>query len=352
MAKVTMQDIADAMHTSRVTVWKAFNNRDGVSQELRDQILLKAKEMGYSKYAAEPQAAVSSRHRIASLVVSRPETSVFWMNIVHQIAKELSKNDVDLIYTYLPTSYTEGYTLPVTLSDGTTSGCIILNVYDVQFTRMLNSLDIPKVFLDTVPAIPNWDIRGDLFLLEGKETVHHLVNDFIELGYTRFGFIGDINYAKTNALRYEGFLEALHEHQMTLESKYCFISSQSDYHYEEEVFDFLGGLARMPEVFICVNDYVAHVVNTYLTGHGILVPKDVIITGYDGTAEHDSHSNMSATVLVDTTSLGRRLARQLLFRLDQEHPANSREVVYIVSDIIHPSQCSRPHHTMSDTSST
>lgn len=336
MSKVTMQDIADALHTSRVTVWKAFNNRDGVSQELREQILLKAKEMGYNKFSVDSQP-VSSKHKIVSLVVSRPETSVFWMNIVHQIAKELSKNDIDLIYTYLPTTYSEGYTLPGALSDGTTSGCIILNVYDLQLTKMLNALDIPKIFLDIVPAIPVWEVHGDLFLLEGQETVRRLVNDFIELGYTRFGFIGDINYAKTNALRYDGFVKAHQEHHMTIDPSCCMLISQSDYHYEDEVFGFLHGLKTLPEVFICVNDYVAHVVNTYLEEQGISVPDDVIITGYDGTAEHASHSTMSATVLVDTTALGKRLARQLMFRM--ENPADCREVVYFISDIIHPSPC-------------
>lgn len=336
MAKITMQDIADALQTSRVTVWKAFNNRDGVSRELREQILQKAKEMGYRKHTAgSPPAA--AKHNIASLVVSRPDTSVFWMNIIHQIAKELSKNNIDLIYTYLPTFYSDGYKLPSSLSDGTTSGCIILNVYDLQMTKMLNELDVPKIFLDIVPAIPEWEIRGDLFLLEGTQTIRCLVNDFIRLGYRRFGFIGDISYARTNALRYEGFLTALSEHHIEIDPSCCMLLSQANQHYEEDVFSFLEGLQTIPEVFICVNDYVAHVVNVYFANHGISVPDDVIITGYDGTAEHDSHSNMSATVLVDTTALGKRLARQFLYRLDI--PAGCHEITYIISDIIHPSPC-------------
>lgn len=32
MSKVTMQDIADALGTSRVTVWKTFNHRPGAKQ--------------------------------------------------------------------------------------------------------------------------------------------------------------------------------------------------------------------------------------------------------------------------------------------------------------------------------
>ena len=38
MSKVTMQDIADAVSLSRITVWKALSNRPGVSEELRRQI--------------------------------------------------------------------------------------------------------------------------------------------------------------------------------------------------------------------------------------------------------------------------------------------------------------------------
>ena len=43
MEKVTMQDIADMLNISRVTVWKVLNNQPGVSK-LRDKVLLAAIE--------------------------------------------------------------------------------------------------------------------------------------------------------------------------------------------------------------------------------------------------------------------------------------------------------------------
>ncbi|MDK2808466.1 MAG: LacI family transcriptional regulator, partial [Clostridiales bacterium] len=46
MRKITMQDIADALAVSRVTVWKVFNNYPGVSEPLRQQIMNKAHELG------------------------------------------------------------------------------------------------------------------------------------------------------------------------------------------------------------------------------------------------------------------------------------------------------------------
>ena len=49
MSKITMQDIADALGISRVTVWKVFKNQSGVSDSLRENVLNKARELGYSK---------------------------------------------------------------------------------------------------------------------------------------------------------------------------------------------------------------------------------------------------------------------------------------------------------------
>ena len=49
MEKITMQDIADALGISRVTVSKAFNNQAGVSDAMRELIFEKARDLGYTK---------------------------------------------------------------------------------------------------------------------------------------------------------------------------------------------------------------------------------------------------------------------------------------------------------------
>ncbi len=49
------------------------------------------------------------------------------MQIIHQIAKDLSEHNVNLMYTYLPTNYKAGYVLPEPLTNGTVDGVIVLN---------------------------------------------------------------------------------------------------------------------------------------------------------------------------------------------------------------------------------
>lgn len=44
---VSMQDIADELGVSKVTVSKALNGKDGVSEEMKERILQKAEQYGY-----------------------------------------------------------------------------------------------------------------------------------------------------------------------------------------------------------------------------------------------------------------------------------------------------------------
>lgn len=46
-SNVTMRDIADKLGVSSVTVSKALNDKDGVSEELKERIKTLAGEMGY-----------------------------------------------------------------------------------------------------------------------------------------------------------------------------------------------------------------------------------------------------------------------------------------------------------------
>ena len=150
MSKVTMQDIADAVSVSRITVWKALSNRPGVSEELRRQIQHTAADLGYRPSETAPAGVL--QERTFSVVVSRPESSAFWMQIIHHIAKELALHGIKLMYTYMPTAYKQGYTLPSSLSPDSVDGLIVLNIYDERLLRMLTQQPLPKVYLDTVPA--------------------------------------------------------------------------------------------------------------------------------------------------------------------------------------------------------
>lgn len=326
-----MQDIADALGISRVTVWKVFNNHTGVSPALRDRILDKAKELGYSKSSVE--LVSHDDEKTVSLIVSRPDSSTFWTNIIHRMAQELSHYNVNLMYTYMPSTYTEGFTMPSILTSDIIHGAIILNVYDAKLITLINELNIPKVFLDTVPQINNRLLRGDLLLLEGYSTLYQITASVLARGLKKIGFIGDINYAKTNLERYQGFCQCMTDHNLKIDDKICLTHSIGIFSYHQELSAFLDSLAVLPEAFVCASDYIAHFLQIYFSEHADRIPNGILVTGYDGSREYSNIDGQITTANVKTSLLGKRLSVQIVYRM--EHPDAPYELTFINPEIIY-----------------
>lgn len=336
MEKITMKDIADALNISRVTVSKAFNNQTGVSEALKEQIFAKAGEMGYSRLPYQVIEAPAQKERTVSLIVSRPDSALFWTNIIHRMAQELSTFHINLMYTYVPSVYTRDFMLPSILLNSSVDGIIVINVYSPEILDMLNRLPVPKVFLDTVPALSERDLTGDLVLIEGYRTEWDITEILIQEGHTQIGFLGDINYARTNLERYRGYCDCMKKYSLTVRPEYCLTNAIGIFSYEKELRAFLNALADWPTAFVCASDFVAHFVHAYLDENSEQLPHSVTLAGFDNASEYTSISGHIITANVNTEILGKRLALQLSFRT--QHPDAPYELIFINPSIIrsHP----------------
>lgn len=343
MSKPTMQDIANQLSTSRITVWKALNNRPGVSENLRRQIQKTAEEMGYGRSAAGEDAASpdAPRSRNVAVAVCRPESSLFWMQIIHQIAKDLALSGVNLIYTYLPANYKDGYVLPSTLTDGTVEGVIVLNTYSLPVLKLLAELPIPKIYLDTTPSMPYDRLHGDLLLIEGRALTREITGRLLDTGRTRLGFIGDVGYAQTNADRYQGFLDAHAQRGLTPSPAFTLTGPFGLRTHYEEISYFLDGLAAMPDAFVCVSDYIAHFVQRYFEERAMDPENRLLLTGFDNNSEYLNVAERITTVDVQPRTIGARLAAKLLFGIS--HPEASHEVSYVTSQILYRAPLAGPN---------
>ena len=332
MGKVTMQDVADALGVSRVSVWKVFNEQPGVSDSLKNSIMEMAAKLGYNGLVhTSTTAETGSKYKNVSLVVSRPDSSVFWTDIIHSIAKELALHNVNLMYTYIPSSYNENFQLPDILTGGDISGIIVLNLYDKHIIKRISRLETPKVFLDTVPSITEKILDCDLVLIEGRNSISEIVEDTVKRGCTRLGFIGDVNYARTNLERYYGYTDGIAMHNIPLEPAICLTDTISISGYQSRIFSFLDSIKDIPDAFICVSDYVAQYVAMYISKYPERFSKPILITGFDGNKEYVSVADKITTANVRTRQLGKKLALQILYRMD--YPNAPRETIYVHPEI-------------------
>lgn len=85
--------------------------------------------------------------------------------------------------------------------------------------------------------------------------------------------------------RLEGFRNAMHDSGLEVNEDRIFYGTYW-YSYGENIADRVAsGEIALPEAFICSTDYIAIGLTNRLIKHGIRVPEDVLVTGYDGTAE-------------------------------------------------------------------
>ena len=83
MKKATLQEIASSLGVSRTTVWKVFSGQEGVSGNLREKILAKARELDYKFPEELDRNAVPEKKDVnIAVAVCRPErNSPFTMSI-------------------------------------------------------------------------------------------------------------------------------------------------------------------------------------------------------------------------------------------------------------------------------
>lgn len=336
MKRVTIQEIAAELGLSRNTVSKALSGSDTVAPETRLQVIRTAREMGYPAYRitatghAEPELPAAAQQSI--LVLSKRETSNFWNRIIVGISDILNAKHVLLRLHVVNEEDEKKCVLPFGEQDQI-DGIIVLSVFDRNYIEQLMTLRIPTVFLDA-PVHCELCLRyGDVIMAEGYHSMRQLTDKLIEQGYNRFCFIGDITYCRSIADRFEGFRAALTEHGMDIGDQLLYTAHNEKRYYDsEEVSRVIESLPYIPDVVLCANDDIAKDVYSKLKNIGLRIPKDVAVTGFDNSEAAEILSPSLTTVAVHNQSMGRRLASQLLGRIDQ--PDTPMELIYVSTDLL------------------
>ena len=338
MKKVTILEIAQALNLSRNTVAKALNDSETVAAETRDEVIRKALSMGYSKIPSH----VMERYRTADkrerqdirtvLVLSRRESSSFWNKIIMGISDELNEHNCRMQFNFVGEEEERNKILPFTIDDDV-AGIILLNVFSIEYARLLEEQGLPMVFLDSAPKPEPYMELGDVILYEGTGPVYTLTEKLIHICQGPVGFIGDINYCKTIKDRYLGYLAAMKEHGRPVMEEYQITGHvEGKYYVMEEVYEALDRLGSVPDGFVCANDDIARYVVLYLRKKGLSVPQDVAVTGFDNSSSNIYLDLSLSTVDIKKNYMGRRLAGQILWRM--EHGGMPGETTYVPAKVI------------------
>ena len=338
--KITIQDIADELGLSRNTVSKAINNSEGLAEATREKILQKAAEMGYKQFSyvnslinsAIPTPSPSSDPpeylgEIALLTTAFLTQSHFASTMLDKFQREISQLGFTMNTHRVTEENLRTMTLPITFRSEQVKAAICIEMFNRPYDEMICELGIPVLFVDGPVKSNGFSLPADQLYMDNSTEITRFVNDMLAAGHKRIGFIGDYNHCQSFYERYTAYRMAMLMAGVPVEDRYCICTNHID-----EVIESIAALDKLPDVFICANDFVAGDLIRGLYSIGKLVPQDVRILGFDDAPESRIIRPSLSTVHIHTQVMA-FVALQLLITRKQE-PSLDYRIVHTQTDMI------------------
>ena len=344
--RVTIQDIADSLGLSRNTVSKALNNSEGLADATRERILQAAMDMGYKQFAyartlmshqgdAPTELLVKGEKREIAVLSTVFLTSPHFASLMLDgIQGELTQLGLTLNSHRVTYANIEEMTLPITLNLDRVAAIICIELFNQQYDEMICGLDIPVLFVDGPARVHGETLPCDQLYMENTTQVMKLVSDMLSKGYTKIGFMGDWEHCQSFFERYSAFRLAMMLNDVPVEKHFCLNSNAID-----DIRVRINSLEELPDLFICANDFVALDVLQALRERGLDVPRDVLLAGFDDSAESRRCMPQLTTIHIHTQVMAYSAVQLLRSRIQE--PSLDYRQMYTETDLIYRASTTR-----------
>jgi LacI family transcriptional regulator len=296
--KVSMQDIADSIGVSKVTVSKVLRGKSDVSEAMSQKITAAAERLGYVYGSGKKEnplriAVLSAEHFLGG-------NECFYVRLYRHLSDEFEKRNIDPILHVVDFKSEAELAVPEKVKSRETDGIVLLGQLSKAYVERVMSLGTPTVFLDFYyDGFDVTSINTDNFFSE-----YELVNRLIRLGHTKIAFVGTLSATSSIQDRFLGYYKALIEHQIPLNQEWIFGDREPDGRYLDIDFP-----EEMPTAFACNCDEVALRLIRRLTEKGWRVPEDISVIGFDDSLR----SNPGITTArVDLEGMAHAAAKAML----------------------------------------
>ncbi len=316
--RVTIQDIADACGLSRNTVSKVFNGRGSVPDATKKAVVQKAQALGYYQIgdAATESTILPEARNIALLTSNKPLNHNFGSALITGFTDQICRAGFTLKMYEISAEELTQKTLPPHLLLKDTAGILGIELFDKGYIEMLSAIGLPMIFVDSFAGTGTSQLHNDLISMENYSSTIALTRHLISKGASRIGFVGDITHCMSFNERWLGFCAAMKEADLAPSEACSILAKDSEpYGNPDWLSAQLDKMPCIPDAFVCANDYLAIHLMTMLKKRGLSIPKDVMVTGFDGSPESLIVEPTLTTAQIPSADIGRVTADILLNRI-------------------------------------
>jgi LacI family transcriptional regulator len=319
-----MKDIASELGVSVVTVSKVLRNHKDISEETRERVLKRAKELHYQPNFAA-RALVTGRTYTVGLVV--PDlVHPFFAELAMGLSSALRKRSYSLmIVSSEEDAVLERQAIEQMLARRLDALVIASAQTTVESFRRIDENRIPYILIDR--HFPDFAAN---FVGVDDEAVGALATTHLfEMGCRRIAHIRGPELS-TGTGRVEGYKRALALHRLPLLPGYIVAGKTGDVDSDISGFDamrrLLAGDPRPDGVF-CYNDPTAMGAMNAVLKAGLRVPEDVAVIGC-GNVHYDGYLRVPLTsVDQHSATIGHKAAQLALHLIEAKNRPRPKSIV-------------------------
>lgn len=323
---VRMADIAEKMGVSTVTVSKALGGKEGVSDEVRAQILDLARKMGYP-IKENTSSENSPSYTIGILNSARfleKGHSFYWTLYERLLTKMSEQGDFGMLEVI--SLQDEQYCVaPRLLKDDRVDALILMGSFSRDYKDAVAAYGKPMVILDSYHAGDPWDS----VISDGYYGMYTVTKYLLRMGHREIDYVGTLGTTNSIIDRYHGYCRAMEESGYKVTEKNILPDRTFAGHMEIHWEDIRQPL---PTAFACNCDNTAYMLLNLLKEHGVRVPEDVSIAGFDNFVVSQMALPPITTYAVDQDGMAKASLMQLHERI--ANPDAPRQFAVVTGRLI------------------
>lgn len=313
----TISQVALEAQVSPTTVSRYLNNRIELPAATKARIDAAIKRLDYRPNLLAKRLSTGKTELIC--VVAPEIANPFFTNLVAAIEDEAEQHGYSVLLSSTRGMRTRELELISRLEDRHVDGVILMTNQpdDGHFLQVINKTPNVVLLDENIPGF-----AGPSILVENVEGAYQAARHLIAAGHTRIGHIGGPPGLMSTIERQEGFLRALNE--SGLEPSHILLGAYTREFGQTAIEEIIRDGSQRPTAIFAGSDYVALGVMQRLAAHGIDVPTDMSIIGFDDMPFADMLAPPLTTIRQPVQELGRRAFLTLLASLNGE-PAHGQE---------------------------
>ncbi len=294
----TIKDIANKLGIAVSTVSKGLNGASDISDDMRQLVLDTAVEMGYASKKMKTQG----KRKVCILIENMDYENIdqFGYEIIVGFKLSAARRhwDVSVIPTNLNMQTAEKFDTYM-LKNGFSGAFLLGFALHDDWVKQLNKTTVPTVLFDNYISNNNHVGYVGTDSYEGIETA---VNHLVELGHKKIAFLNGSKNSMVSEQRQQAFIQSLTangiEPDENLMEYGYYVPDCAKYH----VPTFLKHEAT---AIMCASDLIASGVIAEVTKHGLRVPEDISVIGYDDLPIATQLNPPLTTIRQDRIDLGK-----------------------------------------------